>query len=447
MMKKFPYLVLFSALLISFTGSFFSIYGLGKLFGGHQLGATIIAFAFEFGNIITATALKLYWDHLNKLLRYALVAVVVSLTVLTSTGIYGYLSDGYQKTALLDEVVTKRSNLVSIKKQSFETRIQDNKKEIESINTSVQELSKGFNQNTQTQNVIKGQVVTNVIVGNKKGLESQMNNLNRRKYALDSLNTMYLDSVQNLEIQIIELQSNNEAASELGPLKFLSDLSGTPMNQIVNWLILVIVVIFQPLAIMLLVTSMFAFENNEKILNVPVVVKTRKPRKKKVVAPEENLNEKVEPVVENTNTSTVSDSPVKRKLKSVKDKILSFNMTNLLKELQDETQKVEVDTSTVIAEESALPNGVPVRQKRKYTKRKPKVVEIAIESNETPVNQIAETQSIETVEVTNPVNEETVSQPDKKSRSGRKRKIVDTDLNRDIADHIFNSLQKTKKKV
>jgi len=159
------------------------------------------------------------------------------------------------------------------------------------------------------------------------------------------------------------------------------------------------------------------------------------------------LNEKVEPVVENTNTSTVLDSPVKGKLKSVKDKILSFNMTNLLKELQDETQKVEVDTSTVIAEESALPNGVPVRQKRKYTKRKPKVVEIAIESNETPVNQIAETQSIETVEVTNPVNEETVSQPDKKSRSGRKRKIVDTDLNRDIADHIFNSLQKTKKKV
>ena len=263
MLKKyFPYLIIFAALLASFTGSFFSIWGLGKLFGGHQVGATLLAFSFEFGNIIAAASLKLYWKFLPRELKYPLILVVIILTILTSMGIYGYLSDGYQKTALKDEIVQKRSSLVEIKKNNFQKRLDDTKKEIESINISLTELSKGYNQNTQTQQLIKGQVVTNVIVGNKKGLEQQMNLLNQRKQRLDSLTVSFLDSIQRLEIQIIELNQNNESNSELGPLKYLSTLINKPMNEIVNYLILTIVIVFQPLALMLILTSMFAFKNN-----------------------------------------------------------------------------------------------------------------------------------------------------------------------------------------
>lgn len=316
-LKNLPFLILISALTISITGSFFSIYGLGKLFGGHQVGATILAFAFEFGNIVTAASLKFYWKHLPQTLKYPLVIVVVVLTILTSMGIYGYLADGFEKTRLKDEVISKRSNLVKIKKDNFGLRLEENKKEIQTINLSLQELSKGYNQNTQTQQVIKGQVITNVIVGNKKGLESQMNQLNHRKVKLDSLNSTYLDSIQRLELQIIEIENGNETNSELGPLKYLANLTGYPMVKIVNWLILLIVIVFQPLALMLIITSMFAFKNNHYLTRTGNRVKSNKnvptnnvPEEEvQIPQPEIKVKQKRNYKRKTTNESTTNELP------------------------------------------------------------------------------------------------------------------------------------------
>jgi len=363
MKKHFPYLILFSALFISVTGSVFSIYGLGKLFGGHQVGATILAFAFEFGNIITAASLKFYWKYLPNVLKYPLILIVIILTVLTSMGIYGYLSDGYQKTALKDEIISKRSNLIKIKKEIYDNRVVDNKKEIETLNSNLQELSKGYNQNTQSQQMIKGQVVTNVIVGNKKGLEKQMDLLNLRKYKLDSLNSKFHDSIQTLELKIIEIENSNESASELGPLKYLSQLLNKPMNQIVNWLIILIVIVFQPLALLLILTAMFAFKNNhyimrgskkkseptfdfkgfvEKVKNKfkksqpipPIIEKPKRIRKQPKVQPDETIievhsNEEIptEEVIpeRNIETSELADKPNPKPRK--KRRVIDNNLT------------------------------------------------------------------------------------------------------------------------
>jgi predicted permease len=389
MKKYFPYLILISALFISITGSFFSIYGLGKLFGGHQVGATILAFAFEFGNIVTATALKYYWKYLPPILKYPLILIVITLTILTSMGIYGYLSDGYQKTALKDEIVTKRSNLVKTKKQTFETRVQDNKNEISLISNNLTELSKGYNQNTQTQQVIKGQVVTNVLVSNKKGLEQQMNVLNQRKYKLDSLNSMYLDSIQKLELSIIEIENSNETNSELGPLKYLSSLTGKPMNEIVNWLILLIVIVFQPLALMLILTSMFAFKNNHYL----------------------NRTSK-----RNSSKSTLNFKALFEKLKSK------------IKPKQNQPQTQSSSEPQISPTIDSIPEvDVEVKPKRKRNQR---------QKNEVISNSVS-------VEETKP-NEEVLPVEESDTTKSRRR-VVDTQLTPDIADHISKSLGNKKK--
>ena len=319
MKKYFPFFILVAALFMSITGSYFSVTGLGKFFGGHKIGATILAIGFELGSIIAATSLKFYWKFIPKQLKLFIIPMIVIITTLTSIGIYGYLSDGYQKTAIKDEIVTKRNDLIKTKKQVYEKRIEDNKNELSSINSNLEELTKSYNQNSQTQKMVNGQLVTNVYVTSKKGLDQQMNLLNERKLVLDSLNFSYQDSIQNFEIQIINNESNNEAASELGPLKYLSQLLNYPMNKIASWLILLIVIVFQPFALMLILLSMFAFKNNHYL--------TRKPRNKK----NKNIPLNLEP--------------------EVKDESLN-------NEIQLENENKE--------------NEVQVKPKRKYTKRKKK---------------------------------------------------------------------------
>lgn len=369
MKKFFPFLILTSALLITVSGSFFSIYGLGKLFGGHQLGATIIAFSFELGNIVTAASLKYYWKFLPPLLKYPLIVVVIVLTLITSMGMYGFLSDGYQKTAMKDEIVQRRSGLVKLKKDNYQIRIDDYKKELESVNGSISTLTTGLNTNSQTQQVIKGQVVTNVQVTSKKGIENQLSISNDRKLTLNSKIEGLQDSVQRLELEMIEIEANNSNASELGPLKYLADLTGSPMNKIVNILILLIVIVFQPLAIMLILTSMFAFKNNHYLTRSSTKQKATKVKVKPLIQPVENKDITLNPTEE-----------------------------------------------------------VQVKQKRKYN-RKPKIKE---EDNVIvpTVDEIEEVESVEELPV---------------AEVEEKRKVVDTNLTSDLAEHISKSLQSKKK--
>jgi len=364
MKKFFPYLILTSALLITISGSFFSIYGLGKLFGGHQLGATIIAFSFELGNIVTAASLKNYWKFLPNILKYPLICVVIVLTLITSMGMYGFLSDGYQKTAMKDEIVQRRSGLVKLKKDNFQIRIDEYKTELNNVNNSISELTKGLNTNSQTQSVIKGQVVTNVQVTSKKSIDNQLNISNERKLTLNSKIEVLQDSVQRLELDMIEIEANNSNASELGPLKYLADLTGSPMNKIVNILILLIVIVFQPLAIMLILTSMFAFKNNHYLTRGSSKTKTSKIKVKPLIQTEEKQD-------------------------------LTLNSV-------EEPQ---------------------VKSKRKYN-RKQKVKKE--ENNDVPI-----------------VNENKEELPSLEKEE--KRKVVDTNLTSDLAEHISKSLQNKKK--
>ena len=72
------------------------------------------------------------------------------------------------------------------------------------------------------------------------------------------------DSISSLEIKILDVESNSEVASELGPLKYISELTDTPMNKVVNILMLVIIFVFDPLAISLVIAANFAFERLRK---------------------------------------------------------------------------------------------------------------------------------------------------------------------------------------
>jgi hypothetical protein len=77
---------------------------------------------------------------------------------------------------------------------------------------------------------------------------------------LDAVN----DSIFSLENKILEVKTSSTVSSELGPLKYLSGLTGQPMDKIINWFLLVIIFVFDPLAIALVIAANFAFGRKEQ---------------------------------------------------------------------------------------------------------------------------------------------------------------------------------------
>lgn len=287
--KYFPYIILFSALLVSITGSYYSIYGIGKIFAGHQMGAIFMAFALEFGNIVTASSLKLYWNDLPKTLRNYLCSAVVVLSIITSIGIYGFLSDGYQLTNNKDKIVQAKSDLLKKKKERFELQLVDLKKEKDELNSSISTLRKSLSTDNQYQTVDKrGNVLTQIQSTSKKGVQSQLDVANLKSEDLSNKIDKMNDSISTYEVRIIEVQANNDVAVELGALKYVSNLTGYEMDVVVNVFLILIMIVFQPLAIALILAALFAFAKKDTV-EPSVVVPVQTPPEPVEVAPVEEV--------------------------------------------------------------------------------------------------------------------------------------------------------------
>ena len=93
-----PFLIGFSAISVSGSAAFYSVFGLSKLFAGASMEVIIMAGSLEVAKLVTASLLYQYWDKINKILRTYLSIATIILVIITSMGIYGFLSAAYQDT-------------------------------------------------------------------------------------------------------------------------------------------------------------------------------------------------------------------------------------------------------------------------------------------------------------------------------------------------------------
>ena len=250
--KIFPFLIAFSALSVSASAAFYSISGLSKLFAGASLQVIIMASSLEVAKLVIASLLYQYWNSINKALRTYLVTAAVVLVLITSMGIYGYLSNAYQSTANKEGIVTQQITALETKKKLYEQTRDNIIREKQSLADLKGTLSKGsVTQFTDK----KGNLIVKSNNANVKQIESANKTEEKLTTKLDIVN----DSIFALENKILETKTFSESASELGPLKYLSNLLGVSMDRIVNWLLLIIIFVFDPLAISLVVAANFAF--------------------------------------------------------------------------------------------------------------------------------------------------------------------------------------------
>jgi hypothetical protein len=206
---------------------------------------------------------------------------LITLSIITSIGIYGLLSTGFQGNIAKMEINEKRIKNIEVKKNRF-IEIKDELIDEKTIlNGDITKLRDGLSTNTTTQTVDRktGQLITKANEGNRKSFETQLQQAQVRRDDISKKIDNCNDSITKLDVQILDMESAEIEGSELGAIKYVSEILGWDIKQVANLFILILIFVFDPLAITLVIATNQLFKSNKK--ENPVDQKTETDNNKK----------------------------------------------------------------------------------------------------------------------------------------------------------------------
>ena len=259
--RIFPFLIALTALSVSASAAFYSVSGLSKLFAGASLAVIIMAGSLEVAKLVIASLLYQYRNTIPKLLKYYLTTACAVLILITSLGIYGFLSAAYQETANKESNRDAQIVLIETKRDNVQSQLEVYTEEKSNIDDAVAELRRGLSNNkVQWKDKETGQIITSTSSRTRKALEKQIDQAIVRQDVINEKIDVLNEKIFNYEAEIVEAKIGDGTAGELGPLKYLAGVTGFPMDKIINVLLLIIIFVFDPLAIALVIAANFAFE-------------------------------------------------------------------------------------------------------------------------------------------------------------------------------------------
>ena len=258
--RLFPLLIAFSALSVSLSAAFYSVSGLSKLFAGAAFAVIVMAASLEIAKLVIASLLYQYRKNLPKFLKWYLSMACVVLILITSMGIYGFLSAAYQETAAKAGSIDSQITLIEVKRDNIKEQLAVYNEEKSSINSAVADLRTGLSNNKIQYTDTLGNIITTTSRATRNALTKQLDQAIDRQTIINSKVDDLNQKLFDYETEIVEVKLSDAVSSELGPLKYLSGLTGLPMDVIINYLLLTIIFVFDPLAIALVVAANFAFD-------------------------------------------------------------------------------------------------------------------------------------------------------------------------------------------
>ena len=220
--KNFHWFLGIAAFLIAGSAGFFSVFGLSKLFSGAAFSVVIMAGSLEFGKLVTAAFLYRYWDKVSFLQKIYLTIATLVLILITSAGIYGYLSNAYQGATVGFE---KQSTKLLALEERLDNLAEDKKFLKEDLEFQLKELPDNY----RTA---------------KRKLREDYNP------RIQKVNGEVLDiksEISDLELQLID------TGVDVGPAIYLAKVFKSDVDTVVSFFMLVLIFVFDPLAVMLVI--------------------------------------------------------------------------------------------------------------------------------------------------------------------------------------------------
>jgi hypothetical protein len=274
---KFRTLLLgLSALFVAFNAAFFSVSGLSKLFAGASLSVIVMASSLELAKLITAGYLYNYWDKINKSFRIYLSGAVLILILITSLGIYGFLTSAFQDTFNQFSIKEKQLAFLQQKEKFWGDDVIRYDEELKRISGNISTLSNAKSQSIQVRDTsVVGGVRTTISTSELRISQKRIEVEEQNRKGVQAKREVAADSLQSIQLKILDVESSEGVSSELGPLEYLSGLLDKPMDVIINWFILIIIFVFDPLAVALVIAFNNAIKVDRGIVDKQKIIRKR----------------------------------------------------------------------------------------------------------------------------------------------------------------------------
>ena len=352
---KFRTLLLgLTALFVAFNAAFFSVSGLSKLFAGAAVSVIIMASSLELAKLITAGYLYNYWDKINKSFRIYLSGAVLILILITSLGIYGFLTSAFQDTFNQFSIKEKQLAFLEQKEKFWGDDVIRYDDELKRISTNISTLSNAKSQSIQVRDTsVAGGIRTTISTSELRISQKRIEVEEQNRKGVQSKREVAADSLQTIQLKILDVESSEGVSSELGPLEYLSGLLDRPMDVIINWFILIIIFVFDPLAVALVIAFSNALKVDRGIVDKEKVIRKRELYDE--IPEDEDDNdgweddEDVKEFLEQEDSYPFDDSDELHTVAGMtNDKEQSFNE---FQKKQDEFDKADLNQDGIITEE------------------------------------------------------------------------------------------------
>jgi hypothetical protein len=227
-------LVGLSAIIIAGCAAFFSVTGLGVLFAGASVSVMVMASSLEFAKLVAATYLKQKWDEIQGFNKWYLTSAVILLMLITSAGIFGYLSNAFQAQSLKLQTVDREIAV-------HQTKIDQNTIQITQLSTQITEF------NTNQGKILDGGKVNSRLIRSIDNRDKQIAKINDKISDLQTQNAQETEKINEIKIKNLDLEK------EVGGFRFVAEAFGMELKNVVKFFIFLIVIVFDPLALALII--------------------------------------------------------------------------------------------------------------------------------------------------------------------------------------------------
>ena len=246
---KFPLILGCSALLIALCAACFSVYGIATLFAGATISVMVMASSLEIGKLVATTFLYRYWSKCSKFLKTYLIGAVLVLMIITSFGIFGYLSAAFQQSSIEFGVVQEKIKSIEDQKSYYHDKIDSSKKRIDDL------IKIRSSEESRMSQVLTNEYIERNPVQLRQLQQQNVELIGDTDNTIKDENTKIqgsIDEISKMDNQINTLKLGTASKKDVQTFRFVADALKLPLDVVARWFIISIIFVFDPLAICLI---------------------------------------------------------------------------------------------------------------------------------------------------------------------------------------------------